>query len=1051
MHELEGLTSIPALRSVALPAARQWRGRTAAALALALGGALCAWPADGQRVSVRSVPYRAHDPAIPHPAYNGHPTTLKAIGRGGCESPYFRWDADGNGTWDDCEARSKVATPGGWWYRDGSDRLDCRYRFPWLDPTQTPRKLYLSTIQATCAFDSNGNPVDPGWASTYTLVRAEVPVGRAERPDTGTFAYSARPSSPPGTCLGGTCTNSGFPCASDRECAGDDAESLELKREVALEDALWYLHKQLTRTGTGTATISGYVGAPDSPGKLVDSAWFLRLLALNGHSAGYPPGTYGLFGNPPPPDWDAWTADNDFRFDNDPYAEDAVRLLNYLLASLRAFPVGANAEEDDGRTPIPGTNDLTGWGAPGEDPPQTGQVLAALAASGMQGTLVQVDGVAPVKGQSIELVVQQIVDLLAELQCAEASPGNGGWSDASGPCGTGRPLSFATHYAVDGLAIADGVLSGHGVIVPRGVKFRLPNYLALCQSPNGSGTLFCPTPDTSPDATGGAFVAGHAWIGSNGFSASDPSQSFAPFSDLTNGELRSRYDAALGYLAETWTASLQDAFGFNSSSWETPGSRFDGLSNGSTYAHLAIATGLRALEPALPLLPTGTGAPIAWFDDFQMSGTNNQHRDGFVRDLWCPSLGCADPNLGASIPRATAWAAVAMTPRRKPPGLSLLTVSKSGLGTVTSADGAIRCGDDCERRYFDDAVVRLEAAPDTGFVFAGWSSPSGACAGVGPCAVAMDVAREVSAIFDSLPPEAGFSVTPSPALVGQVVTFDAAASRHPNPGRSIVSWEWAFGDGGTGSGVVGTHVFGGCGPYEVTLTVTDDGAPALQDQATAAVTLTLPTPVITAPASVLAGVPFTASVPAVAGVTYSWTVTNGIVTGGIGTPEITVAAAETGSVTIAVTETIPAAGCASGEASISIPVALPATRFYPVIPCRLFDTRNAAGLDAASPALNPGQTRVFTVGTRCGLDVATVRSLSVNQTVTEQTADGELVLWRGDLESEPLTSNLGFRLGRARANNALLELSRAGDGSFKVTNRSAGTVHFILDVNGVFK
>jgi hypothetical protein len=107
--------------------------------------------------------------------------------------------------------------------------------------------------------------------------------------------------------------------------------------------------------------------------------------------------------------------------------------------------------------------------------------------------------------------------------------------------------------------------------------------------------------------------------------------------------------------------------------------------------------------------------------------------------------------------------------------------------------------------------------------------------------------------------------------------------------------------------------------------------------------------------------------------------------------------------------------------------------------------------DAAAPVLQPGEIRTFTVGTRCGLSVSTFRALSVNQTVTNQTADGELVVYRGALASPPITSNISYRTGKTRANNGILELSRNGDGTFKVENRSTGTVHFILDVNGVFQ
>jgi len=51
------------------------------------------------------------------------------------------------------------------------------------------------------------------------------------------------------------------------------------------------------------------------------------------------------------------------------------------------------------------------------------------------------------------------------------------------------------------------------------------------------------------------------------------------------------------------------------------------------------------------------------------------------------------------------------------------------------------------------------------------------------------------------------------------ITFDASASSSPN--GAIVSYEWDFGDGETGIGVVVTHTYEEKGTYEVTLMVTD--------------------------------------------------------------------------------------------------------------------------------------------------------------------------------------------------------------------------------------
>lgn len=126
------------------------------------------------------------------------------------------------------------------------------------------------------------------------------------------------------------------------------------------------------------------------------------------------------------------------------------------------------------------------------------------------------------------------------------------------------------------------------------------------------------------------------------------------------------------------------------------------------------------------------------------------------------------------------------------------------------------------------------------------------------------------------------------------------------------------------------------------------------------------------------------------------------------------------------------------------------TRLMTIAPCRLFDTRNAVGSDAASPALAPGETRVFSVEGRCAVP-SQARAISVNQTVTAAAAGGELVIYRGDLVAATNSTNVSYTAGRARANNGILELARDGSGTFKVFNKSSGMVHFILDANGYFQ
>ena len=126
------------------------------------------------------------------------------------------------------------------------------------------------------------------------------------------------------------------------------------------------------------------------------------------------------------------------------------------------------------------------------------------------------------------------------------------------------------------------------------------------------------------------------------------------------------------------------------------------------------------------------------------------------------------------------------------------------------------------------------------------------------------------------------------------------------------------------------------------------------------------------------------------------------------------------------------------------------SRFYPLAPCRLFDTRSSSGSDSASPILGAGEIRTLLIGGRCAVP-ANARAISVNQTVVGPAAGGELTLYRSDLASPPGTSNISFRIGVTRANNGILELARDGTYGLNVRNSSPGTVHFILDVNGYFR
>ncbi len=124
--------------------------------------------------------------------------------------------------------------------------------------------------------------------------------------------------------------------------------------------------------------------------------------------------------------------------------------------------------------------------------------------------------------------------------------------------------------------------------------------------------------------------------------------------------------------------------------------------------------------------------------------------------------------------------------------------------------------------------------------------------------------------------------------------------------------------------------------------------------------------------------------------------------------------------------------------------------FFTIVPCRVIDTRNAAGANGG-PSLQPSAERTFAVtGGACGIP-PTAKALAVNVTVVGPSATGLLNLFAADL-SAPATSVISFAAGTlARANNAIVGLPLDGSGGIKIRNSSTGTVQVLLDVVGYFQ
>jgi hypothetical protein len=121
--------------------------------------------------------------------------------------------------------------------------------------------------------------------------------------------------------------------------------------------------------------------------------------------------------------------------------------------------------------------------------------------------------------------------------------------------------------------------------------------------------------------------------------------------------------------------------------------------------------------------------------------------------------------------------------------------------------------------------------------------------------------------------------------------------------------------------------------------------------------------------------------------------------------------------------------------------------YYTVTPCRLLDTRNAAG-PLGGPSVAAGTTRTIVVAGNCGI-AATARALAFNITAVTPTAGGHLrVFPAGALL--PTISMMNYSIGQTRANNGITTLGVSGDMSI-YNGQAAGVTHVVVDVVGYFR
>jgi hypothetical protein len=132
--------------------------------------------------------------------------------------------------------------------------------------------------------------------------------------------------------------------------------------------------------------------------------------------------------------------------------------------------------------------------------------------------------------------------------------------------------------------------------------------------------------------------------------------------------------------------------------------------------------------------------------------------------------------------------------------------------------------------------------------------------------------------------------------------------------------------------------------------------------------------------------------------------------------------------------------------SVTATFSTPATSYYTVTPCRVYDSRDA-GLGGPT-ALAAGTDTTIVVGGYCSVP-ATAKAVSLNMTVVSPSTGGHLRLYPSGTP-RPTTSSINYAEGQTRANNAVVSLG--ADGALIVyVNQPSGTVHVVIDVNGYFQ
>ncbi|MGB7758417.1 MAG: hypothetical protein WBL61_01230, partial [Bryobacteraceae bacterium] len=140
----------------------------------------------------------------------------------------------------------------------------------------------------------------------------------------------------------------------------------------------------------------------------------------------------------------------------------------------------------------------------------------------------------------------------------------------------------------------------------------------------------------------------------------------------------------------------------------------------------------------------------------------------------------------------------------------------------------------------------------------------------------------------------------------------------------------------------------------------------------------------------------------------------------------------------------PAQGTSENQNYLATPIAPPVPlRFVPVTPCRVVDTRNAAG-PFGGPSITGGGSRSFAIPNgACGIP-STAQAYSLNAAMVP-TGHGWITLWPTG-QPEPLAASVNSPDGRVKSDGAIVPAGTGG----AISVYASVTTQVVLDINGYF-